>query len=140
MAAEEGKESSQRAYADVWAKDAALVQRVRSFLGTNFHWHQRLAKNGADLEVIETLQFMIRGESVVVIAEQARTGGAGGNPAPKAQAVPSFRSSLMSSYGMSYDAAAAYIERYNDMVDPVNAVAARMRAGPLRHWPTLRAI
>ncbi|MDR5749751.1 MULTISPECIES: hypothetical protein [unclassified Caballeronia] len=56
QAVEEGKKYSHRAYADVWAKDAALVQRVRSFLGTNFHWHQRLAKKGADLEIIETLQ------------------------------------------------------------------------------------
>ena len=31
----------------------------------------------------------------------------------------------MTSYGMSYDAATAYIERYNDMVDRVNAVEAR---------------
>ena len=125
QAVEEGKKYSQRAYADVWAKDAALVQRVRSFLGTNFHWHERLAKNGADLEVVETLQSMIRGESVVLVGEQSRTGGAGGNPAPKPQGLPSFRSSLMTSYGMSYDAATAYIERYNDMVDRANAVAAR---------------
>ena len=125
QAVEEGRKYSQRAYADVWAKDAALVLRVRSFLGTNFHWHERLAKNGADLEVVETLQSMIRGESVVLIGEQSRTGGAGGNPAPKPQGVPSFRSSLMTSYGMSYDAATAYIERYNDMVDRANAVAAR---------------
>jgi hypothetical protein len=41
---------------------------------------------------------------------------------------------------MSYDAATAYIERYNDMVDRVNAVAARYANGPLRHWPTPRAI
>jgi hypothetical protein len=68
---------------------------------------------------------MIRGESVVLIAEQSRTGGAGINPAPKPQGIPSFRSSLMTSYGMSDDAATAYIERYNAMVDRVNAVAAR---------------
>ena len=125
QAVEEGKKYSQRAYADVWAKDATLVQRVRSFLGANFHWHERLAKNGADLEVIQTLQSMIRGESVVLVGEQSRAGGAGGNPAPKPQGLPSFRSSLMTSYGMSYDAATAYIERYNDMVDRANAVAAR---------------
>jgi hypothetical protein len=77
QAVEEGKKFAQRAYADIWARDAALVQRIRSFLGTNFHWHQRLAKNGADLEVIQTLQSMIRGESVVLIAEQSRTGGRG---------------------------------------------------------------
>jgi hypothetical protein len=83
QAVEEGEKFAQRAYADVWAKDAALVQRVRSFLGTNLHWHQRLAKNGAALEVVQTLQSMIRGESVVLVAEQSRKGGAGGNPAPK---------------------------------------------------------
>ncbi|MDR5754235.1 MULTISPECIES: hypothetical protein [unclassified Caballeronia] len=125
QAIEEGKKFSQRAFADVWAKDAALVQRVRSFLGTNFHWHQRLAKHGAALDVVETLQSMIRGESVVLIAEQAPPGGAVSNPAPKPQELPSFRESLMTGFGMSYDAATAYIERYNDMVDQVNAVAAR---------------
>jgi hypothetical protein len=125
QAVEEGRKYSQRAYADVWAKDATLVRQVRSFLGANFHWHERLAKNGADLEVIQTLQSMIRGESVVLVGEQSRTGGAGGNPAPKPQGLPSFRSSLMTSYGMYYDAATAYIERYNAMVDRANAVAAR---------------
>jgi hypothetical protein len=125
QAVEEGKKFSQRAYADIWAKDAALVRRVRAFLGTNFHWHERLAKNGADLDVIETLQSMIRGESVVLIAEQSRTGGAGGTPPPKPQGLPSFRSSLMNDCGMSYDAATAYIDRYNDMVDRINAGPAR---------------
>ncbi|MDR6476257.1 hypothetical protein C8K18_12631 [Paraburkholderia sp. GV068] len=124
-AVEEGKKFSQRAYADVWAKDAALVRRVRAFLGTNFYWHERLAKNGADVEVVETLQSMIRGESVVLIAEQSRTGGAVGNPVPKPERVPSFRSSLMNDCGMSYDAATAYIDRYNDIVDRANAVTAR---------------
>lgn len=125
QAVEEGKKFSQRAYADVWAKDAALVRRVRSFLGTNFYWHEQLAKNGADLDVIETLQSMIRGESVVLIAGQSRTGGAVGNPSPKPQGLPSFRSSLMNDCGMSYDAATAYIDHYNDMVDRINAGAAR---------------
>jgi hypothetical protein len=69
---DEGKKFAQRAYADVWARDAEMVKRVRTFLGAHFHWHDRLAKNGADLEVIETLQSMIRGESVVLIAEQTR--------------------------------------------------------------------
>ncbi|MFM0035257.1 hypothetical protein [Paraburkholderia strydomiana] len=125
QAVEEGKKFSQRAYADVWAKDAALVQRVRSFLGTYFHWHQRLAKAGTDLEVIQTLQSMIRGESVVLIAEQSRSGGSVAVATPAQPKVPSFRESLMTGYGMSYDAATAYIERYNDMVDRVNSVAAR---------------
>jgi len=99
-AVEEGKKFSQRAYADIWAKDAALVRRVRSFLGTNFHWHQRLAKNGADLEAIETLQSTIRGESVVLIAGQSRTDGVGASPPPTPQGLPSFRSSLMNDCGM----------------------------------------
>jgi hypothetical protein len=127
QAVEEGKKFSQRAYADVWAKDAALVGRVRSFLGTNFFWHERLAKNGADVEVIETLQSMIRGESVVLIGEQSRT-GAGGNPPPKPQGLPSFRSSLMNDCGMSYAAATAYIERYNASVDRINAARAARAA------------
>jgi hypothetical protein len=124
QAVEEGKKFSQRAYADVWARDAALVQRVRSFLGTNFHWHQRLTKNGADLEVIQTLQSMIRGESVLLIAEQSRTGGAGIGPVPKPKGLPSFREQLMTGLGMSDEAATSYMERYNAMVDRVNAAAA----------------
>ncbi|ANB71946.1 hypothetical protein [Paraburkholderia phytofirmans] len=129
QAVEEGKKFARRAYADVWAQDAALVQRVRSFLGTNFHWHQRLAESGADLEVIQTLQSMIRGESVVLIAEQSRTGGAWNDPAPKPKRLPSFREELMTGLGMSYEAATAYMDRYNDMVDEVNAVAARYANG-----------
>jgi hypothetical protein len=125
QAVEEGKKFSQRAYADVWAKDAALVQHIRSFLGTNFHWHHRLARNGADLEVIQTLQSMIRGESVVLIAEQSRSGGAVATATPAQPKMRSFRESLMTEYSMTYDAATAYIENYNDMVDRASAVAAR---------------
>ncbi|MFL9987258.1 hypothetical protein P0D72_33585 [Paraburkholderia sediminicola] len=126
---EEGKRFAQRAYADVWARDSAVVQRVRSFLGTNFHWHQRLESSGTDLEVIQTLQSMIHGESVVLIAEQPRTGGAWIDPTPKPKGLPSFRKELMTRLGMSYDAATAYIDRYNDMVDEVNAAAARYSNG-----------
>jgi hypothetical protein len=115
QAAEEGKKFSQRAYPDVWARDAALVQRVRTFLGTNFHWHQRLAKNGADLDVIQTLQSMIRGESVVLVVGQSRSGGAVAPATPAQPKISSFRESLMTGYGMTYDAATAYIDRYNDM-------------------------
>jgi hypothetical protein len=129
QAVEEGKKFSQRAYADVWAKDAALVQRVRSFLGTHFHWHQRLAKVGPDLEVIQTLQAMIRGESVVLVAEQSHSGGSIAAATPAQPKMPSFRESLMTEYGMTYDAATAYIDRYNDMVDRVNAVANRYANG-----------
>ncbi|MFM0235587.1 hypothetical protein [Paraburkholderia sediminicola] len=108
---EEGKRFAQRAYADVWARDSAVVQRVRSFLGKNFHWHQRLESSGTDLEVIQTLQSMIHGESVVLIAEQPRTGGAWIDPTPKPKGLPSFRKELMTRLGMSYDAATAYIDR-----------------------------
>jgi hypothetical protein len=100
QAVEEGKKFSQRAYADIWAKDAALVARVRAFLRANFHWHDRLGKNGTDLEVIQTLQSMIRGESVVLIAEQTRSGGSTAAVTPAPPAVPSFRESLMTGYGM----------------------------------------
>lgn len=117
QAVEDGKKFSQRAYADVWARDAELVQRVRSFLGSNFHWHQRLIENGADLEVVQTLQSMIRGESVVLIAEQSRTGAAGIDRAPKPKRFPGFREELMTGLGMSYEAATAYMDRYNNMVD-----------------------
>ncbi|WP_158900035.1 hypothetical protein [Burkholderia sp. L27(2015)] len=121
----EGKKFSQGAYADIWAKDAALVRRVRSFLGTNFYWHQRLAKSGADLEVIQTLQAMIRGESVVLIAEQSRTGGVSNDPAPKLKKLPSFREELMTNLGMSYDAATAYMIRYNEIVEKIHEMEAR---------------
>jgi hypothetical protein len=60
-AVEAGKKFTASAYADVWAKDAALVQRVRVFLGENFHWHERLAKDGTDLDVVKTLMDMVRG-------------------------------------------------------------------------------
>ncbi|MGF6905091.1 hypothetical protein [Paraburkholderia sp. GAS348] len=129
LVVEEGKKFARRAYADVWAQDAALVLHVRSFLGTNFHWHQRLAESGADLEVIQTLQSMIRGESVVLIAEQSRTGGAWNDPAPKPKRLPSFREELMTGLGMSYEAATVYMDRYDDMVDEVNAAAARYANG-----------
>ncbi|MFL9910875.1 hypothetical protein [Paraburkholderia sp. RL17-337-BIB-A] len=125
QAIEEGKKFAQRTYADAWARDAELVQRVRSFLGSNFHWHQRLAEKGADLEVVETLQSMIRGESVVLIAEQSRTGSASIDRAPKTRRLPSFHEELMTRLGMSYEAATAYMDWYNDMVDHVNAVTAR---------------
>lgn len=129
QAVEEGKKFSQRAYAEVWAEDAALVQRVRSFLGTHFHWHQRLAKAGTDLEVIQTLQSMIRGEGVVLVTEQSRSGGSVAAATPAQPKVRSFRESLMTEYGMTYGAATAYIENYNDMVDRINAITDRYANG-----------
>jgi hypothetical protein len=75
-ATDAGKKFTLSAYADVWAKDAKLVQRVRQFFGENFHWHDRLAKSGSDLEVVQTLHEMVRGGSIVVIPEEpVRSGG-----------------------------------------------------------------
>ena len=76
-AVEAGKKFTASAYADVWAKDAELVKRVRVFLGENFHWHERLAKGGADLDVVQTLMDMVRGGSVVVIPEKPVFSGGG---------------------------------------------------------------
>jgi hypothetical protein len=74
-AAEAGKKFVAMAYADVWARDAELLKRVRAFLGKNFHWHDRLVKSGTDLDVVQTLREMVRGDSVVVIPEDAMRGG-----------------------------------------------------------------
>ena len=125
QAAQEGSAYSQWAYADVWARDAELVKRVRSFLGANFYWHTRLVKNGSDVDVIQTLQSMIRGKSVELIAEQSRSAAASASPLPTPERLPSFREQLMTQLGMSYDAASDYIDWYNAMVDNVRAVAAR---------------
>jgi hypothetical protein len=83
---------------------------------------------------------MIRGESVVLIAEQSRSGGAVATATPAQPKMRSFRESLMTEYSMTYDAATAYIERYNDMVDRASAVAARYANGAARRWPTPRTI
>jgi hypothetical protein len=86
---EAGKKFAAAAYADVWAKDADLVKRVRQFIGNNFHWHERLAKSGADLDVVQTLQDMVRGGSVLLIPEEPRDGGGIAWP-PKQQKISSF--------------------------------------------------
>lgn len=49
----------------------------------NFHWHDRLAKHGADLDVVRTLMDMVRSKSVVVITEDAPV-RAGLDPPPRA--------------------------------------------------------
>jgi hypothetical protein len=72
---------------------------------------------------------MIRGESVVLVAEQSRSGGSAAAATPAQPKMRSFRESLMTEYGMTDDAATAYIDRYNDMVDRVNAVAERYANG-----------
>jgi hypothetical protein len=89
-AVEAGKKFTASAYADVWAKDAELVKRVRAFLGENFHWHQRLAKVGADLDVVQTLMDMVRGGSVVVIPEKPVFSGGGTARPPERHASSSF--------------------------------------------------
>src|ERR1700730_12871326 len=76
-----GRKFTLAAYPDVWAKDAGLVRRVRQFLGENFHWHDRLAKSGSDLEVVQTLFDMVGGGSIVVIPEEpVRSGGMAWSP------------------------------------------------------------
>jgi hypothetical protein len=75
-----GRKYTLRAHADVWARDAVLVARVRQFLGDNFFWHERLAKSGSDIAVVQMLQSMVRSgvSAVVVIPEEAsRSGGTG---------------------------------------------------------------
>jgi hypothetical protein len=89
-AADSGKKFAASAYADVWAKDAALVKRVRVFLGENFHWHERLARTGADIDVVQALMDMVRGGSVVVIPEKPIFGGGGIAWPPKKPASSSF--------------------------------------------------
>jgi hypothetical protein len=79
-AVDAGKKFVASAYAGVWARDADLVKRVRTFLGDNFHWHDRLARSGADLRVVQTLMDMVRGGSVVVIPEKPIFSGGGARP------------------------------------------------------------
>ncbi|SAL45181.1 hypothetical protein [Caballeronia humi] len=74
-AIEAGRKFTASAYADVWARDPELVARVRGFLGNNFHWHERLAKSGTSLDVVQTLMDMVRSGSVVLIAENLPCGG-----------------------------------------------------------------
>jgi len=82
-AIEAGKKFTGDAYADVWAKDASLVGRIRQFLGGNFHWHERLARSGSDLEVVEMLQYMVRGGSIVVIPQEHARGDGGASVCEK---------------------------------------------------------
>ncbi|SAL44543.1 hypothetical protein [Caballeronia humi] len=70
-ATDAGKRFTSEAFADVWARDLELVKRVRLFLRANFHWHERLANSGTDLDVVETLMDMVRGGSVLVVPEDA---------------------------------------------------------------------
>lgn len=88
-AVEAGKKFAAAAHADVWTKDVDLVKRVREFLGNNFHWHERLVKSGADLDVVQTLQDMVRGGSVLLIPEDPRYDGGIAWP-PKKQESSSF--------------------------------------------------
>lgn len=110
-----GKTFTRRAYADVWAKDADLVDRVRRFLGKNFHWHARLSKSGSDLEVVEMLQMMVRGGSVHVIAQEpARVGSA-------ASVTEKPKSSFWGADHYSHIFDVPFAERYRDQLKAMNA-------------------
>lgn len=110
-----GKKFTAAAYADIWAKDAGLVQRTRQFLRKNFHWHERLAKGGADLDVVQTLQDMVRSGSIVIIREEPRrSGGSVGVSAPIRK--QTFHEEVMEKMGLSVDAAWEYIDWYNSVV------------------------
>lgn len=127
-AADAGRKYTLAAYADIWANDSALVARVRGFLGANFHWHDRLANKGSDLEVIQVLHDMVRGGSVLVIPENPPSSGSAGVSAPAAAVKKSFHKSVMEQMGLSADAASDYIDWYNAMVDRVNEVEAARSA------------
>ncbi|SDJ04219.1 hypothetical protein SAMN04487926_1318 [Paraburkholderia steynii] len=110
-----GKTFTRRAYADVWAKDADLVDRVRRFLGKNFHWHARLSESGSDLEVVEMLQMMVRGGSIHVIAQEpARVGSA-------ASETEKPKSSFWGADHYSHIFDVSFAERYRDQLKAMNA-------------------
>lgn len=75
-AMEAGKKFTMAAYPETWAEDAQLIDRVRLFFRESFHWHDRFATSGSDLELMQTLFDMVRGGSIAVVPEQPqRTGG-----------------------------------------------------------------
>ena len=100
----------------MWAKDAELVRRVRQFLGENFHWHDRLAKSGTDLNVVQTLQDMVRGGSVVVMPEDRPRSGSAGVSASAPARRETFHEMVMEKMGLSAAAAWDYVDWYNDTV------------------------
>lgn len=117
-AIEAGQKYTLAAHADVWAKDAALVARVRKFLGANFPWHERLARSGSGLEVVRMLQSMVRSgaSSVVVIPEDSLGGGS--------VAAASTRSPASSFWGRAdYDAEldVPLADRYRTQLERMNA-------------------
>ncbi|MFM0605812.1 hypothetical protein PQR05_14905 [Paraburkholderia sediminicola] len=122
-AADAGQKYTLAAYPEIWANDVALVGRVRQFLGVNFHWHDRLVTKGSDLEVVQVLRDMVRGGSIVVIAERPAAVGRVGVGAPPA-VKKSFHQSVMERMGLSANAAWDYIDQYNAMVDRVNEIEA----------------
>ncbi len=115
-AIEAGRKFALAAYPDVWASDARLVERVREFLDDNFHWHERLARSGSAFAVVETLQDMVRGGSVVVIPERA--------PPVAGIAWPPRKPAVSSSWGVdNYDAALdmPVMERYRAQLARIQA-------------------
>ncbi|CAE6745407.1 MULTISPECIES: hypothetical protein [Paraburkholderia] len=127
-AADAGRKYTLAAYPDIWANDVGLVARVRQFLGANFHWHDRLVAKGSDLEVVQVLHDMVRGGSVVVIAERPVSVGSAGVGAPPPVVKKSFHQLVMEGMGLSANAAWDYIDQYNAMVDRVNEIEAARKA------------
>ncbi|WP_225034092.1 hypothetical protein [Paraburkholderia sp. XV] len=114
-AIEAGKKFAGRARSDVWAKDMALVGRVRRFLGANFHWHARLSKSGSDLEVVEMLQLMVRGGSIHVVAQEpARVGSV-------ASVTENPKSSFWGSDHYSHIFDVPFADRYQAQLEAMNA-------------------
>ncbi|BCZ78448.1 hypothetical protein [Paraburkholderia terrae] len=124
-----GRKFTLAAYADVWAKDAALVRRVRRFLGNNFHWHDRLARSGSDLEVVQMLQRMLRSHvsAIVVIPENTSLDGNSSTASVK---------SVASSFWGCVDYEA---ELDVPLADRYRAQLERMNASALT-WPEIKAM
>lgn len=112
---EAGKKFTGGAGAEIWAKDAGLVGRVRQFLGMSFHWHARLAVSGSNLDVIEMLQTMVRGGSVYVIPQELahNSGPVRGDEEP--------RSSFWGADHYSHVLDVSLAQRYSAQLDAMNA-------------------
>jgi hypothetical protein len=111
-----GKKFTLSAYSDVWAKDAALVGRVRKFFRENFHWYERRANTDSDLAIVELLFESIRSGAVVVAQEEPPRSGGGSSFRPARTS--SLFGASMEGYGSSYleqlrrdDAAEAFTNR-----------------------------
>jgi hypothetical protein len=95
-----GKKFALSAYPDVWAKDAALVGRVRRFFRENFHWYERRANTDSNLAIVELLFESIRSGAVVVAQEEPQRSG--GGPALRPAQTSALFGASMEGYGSSY--------------------------------------